>query len=182
MKKRSTVRGKIAKANRRADIKDKLSQVKAEQNASVLESQSRHQNPMLRLAQVSKKDKQLAKTRTFNEKLLSKVTFNTSNKLSKSVLRRKKRKEREQLKPKMEDLWSSLPADTDGGSEIKTAEPVFVESEKKNTNAPNATKQSGRKHILKQEHQNFNLVLASTQFRSSPFAALKDAIKHNMGQ
>lgn len=139
-------------------------------------------NPLLKLAQISKKDKQIAKTRTFNEKLLGKVTFNTSNKLSKSVIRRKKRKEREQLKPQMDELLTSLPMDEFVDIEPQNAEPEYIEAERKNTNAPNANKQSGRRFILKQEHENFNQVLSSTQFRSSPFAALKDAIKHNMNK
>ncbi|EGW33122.1 uncharacterized protein SPAPADRAFT_60434 [Spathaspora passalidarum NRRL Y-27907] len=144
---------------------------------------------MLKLAKTSKKEKQQTKSNNFTAKLMNKVTFNTSNNLSKSALRRKKRREKEQLKPKMDELFSSLPetsTNTDitnnTTTKIVTASSGegFIKSSKSNLNKPNPSKSSGFKQILKDEHKNFNNVLKNPQFRTSPFDALRNAIQQNM--
>lgn len=88
-------------------------------------------------------------------------------------MRRRKRRERDQLKPKMDELLSSLPEETINVASTKE----FIESKPKQVNVPNATKKTGHKRILAQEHKNFTNVLKNGQFRSLPFAALREAIK-----
>ncbi|RLV95768.1 Glucan 13-beta-glucosidase [Spathaspora sp. JA1] len=180
IKKKSTLRDKSKKTN----IASKITQFKHESNDTY------HENPMLKLAKISKKEKQQTKTNNFTTKLMNKVTFNTSNNLSKSSIRRKKRRDKEQLKPKMDELFSSLPevtttdkattkivtsSGTSGG-----ASEGYIKSSKSKLNKPNPTKSTGFTQILKNEHKNFNNVLKNPQFRTSPFDALRNAIQQNM--
>lgn len=126
------------------------------------------ENPFLKLLTISKKEKQLTKSKTFNEKII-----NTGLTISKSSLRRRKRKLKESLKPKMSDILDSLPT-------VET-EPKFVETVA-HSNEPNFRNKTGQQVIFKQEHQNFNRILQDRQFRTSPFATLKEAIKNNMNK
>lgn len=135
---------------------------------------------MLKLLKISKKEKMQSKSASFAETLLKKVTFNTSNSISKSSLRRRKRREREQLKPKMDELLSSLDdiqnqtkivvKDPETGGYIKATRP----------NLPNANTKKGQQQIRKQEGENFKNVLKNPEFRVDPFAALKFAIANNV--
>ena len=140
---------------------------------------------MLKLAKATKKQKQQEKSDQFINKLANKVTFNINGGISKSSLRRRKRKEKEQLKPKMQDLLLSLPAGEDLESKLtkvsKASTNEYVDVKKKNNhNAPNPTKITGHKKIMIEEHKNFGNVLKNPEFRKSPFDALKSAIKQNM--
>ncbi|SCU82148.1 LADA_0C03312g1_1 [Lachancea dasiensis] len=63
----------------------------------------------LHQARESKKDKLLSKSQSFLAKLQEKSSLNGA--ISKSALRRRKRKIRDQLKPRMEDLLVSLEED-----------------------------------------------------------------------
>lgn len=175
IKKKSGLRNKLAK---RATISSKIAEFKKEQE----QGEDYHENPLLKLLKTSKKEKQQAKSNLFNEKILSKLTFNLSGGVSKSALRRRKRKEKEQLKPKMDDLWLSLPEKTIKIVESKKREGdvTYVQVTSKPTNAPNPQKQSGHAKLLKEENQHFNQVLQNQQFKSTPFSALKQAISQNM--
>lgn len=137
---------------------------------------------MLRLLTTSKKDKQLVKSSKFTEKVISKVTFNTSGGVSKSALRRRKRKEREQLKPKMEDLLLSLPESVNIVETTKTKEVKYIADHKKPTNQPNPQKHTGHTKLLEAENKRFNQVLSNSQFKKTPFALLQQAINQNMGK
>ncbi|KAH3667140.1 hypothetical protein OGAPHI_002789 [Ogataea philodendri] len=79
--------------------------------------------------------------------------------LAKSSLRRQKRKLRDQLKPKLEELATALD----------------VPDKPKLDHTPNAHKR-GARAVEKGEIQRFGLVLKDKTFRSSPFDALKRAI------
>lgn len=137
---------------------------------------------MLKLLTATKKEKQLAKTNQFNEKLLSKVTFNLTGGVSKSAIRRRKRKEREQLKPKMEDLLLSLPESVNVVEPKKVKEVKYIGDHKKPTNQPNPQKHTGHTKLLEAENKRFNQVLNNTQFKKTPFALLQQAINQNMGK
>lgn len=139
------------------------------------DNDSYHENPFLKLLKVSKKDKQQEKSDIFVKKI--EVSGNTTGGISKSALRRRKRKSKEELKPKMNELLTSLDVDT---STTKIVERKFVESSKVNKNLPNAAKRTGHLKILSQENKNFNQVLQNPQFRTSPFDALKQAISNNL--
>ncbi|SGZ48314.1 CIC11C00000003606 [Sungouiella intermedia] len=158
IKKKSGIRAKLAK---RTTISSKIAEFKQEQ---VHENEFQG-NPLLKLLTTTKKEKQLAKSTQFNEKILSKVTFNMSGGVSKSALRRRKRKEREQLKPKMDDLLLSLPERVN-----------VVESKQKKKE-----KHTGHTKLLEAENKRFNQVLNNSQFKKTPFALLQQAINQNMG-
>lgn len=137
---------------------------------------------MLKLLKTTKKEKQLAKASSFNEKVLSKVTFNTTGGVSKSSLRRRKRKEKEQLKPKMDDLLLSLPASVNVVETKKQKEVKYVADRSKPTNQPNPQKHLGHTKLLEAENKRFTQVLKNSEFKSSPFALLQQAINQNMGK
>ncbi|GEQ66638.1 hypothetical protein JCM33374_g301 [Metschnikowia sp. JCM 33374] len=166
------------KASKSSNLASKIEQFRRDQEPAV---EQHEENPLLKLSKVSKKEKQQAKTTSFNERLASKVTFNMSNGVSKSALKRRKRKEKEQLKPKMDDLLSSLPEATVNivdSSTIKNK--VFVKDPKaKPSNLPNPQKHTGHTKLLEAENQQFSKVLQDKKFQQSPFAALREAIAQN---
>lgn len=137
-------------------------------------------NPFLKLLTVAKKDKQASRSSNFTQRVITKAADNGMG-ISKSALRRRKRKAREQLKPKMDDLLASLSeptttiVDSDAVKAHATDDHSYI-SQNKNKNQPNITKQSGHRIIMNDERKNFTSLLRDSQFRSSPFAALKDAI------
>lgn len=144
-----------------------------------------HENPFLKLLKISKKEKQHNKSVNFTNSLTDKVTFNTSNGVSKSSLRRRKRKDKDVLKPKMDELLTSLPdfkTTTIKTSIVTPKAKEFVKSTKENLNKPNANKTTGHNIILKQEYKNFSNVLKNPEFKKSPFSALKAAIQQNLNQ
>lgn len=141
--------------------------------------ESYHENPLLKLLKISKKEKQQTKSNNFVQKLTNKVTFNTSNSISKSSLRRRKRKEKEELKPKMNELLLNLPEETTKLVD-NTKTNTFIKTSKQNLNRPNPQKITGQRAIFAQESKSFTNVLKNTQFKSSPFDALKNAIKQNL--
>ncbi|KAG7924612.1 hypothetical protein KL925_005232 [Ogataea polymorpha] len=86
--------------------------------------------------------------------------------VSKSALRRRKRKMKEQLKPKLEDLAQVLE------------EVPATATHSKLDHTPNPHKR-GAKIVEKVEIKRFGAVLKDEQFRKSPFDALKRAIANN---
>lgn len=161
---------------KKSSVASKINEFKQEVEAS----EPRHENPLLRLLKETKKEKSEKKTKDFTDRLMNKTTFNLSGGVSKSALRRQKRKQREQLKPKMDDLLSSLPLE-----ELETSEgpgrPVkFVERKPKLVNQPNPQKQGGHAKLLGSENMRFNQLLKDEQFKESPFASLKQAISMNL--
>lgn len=171
--KKTSLRNKSSKK-----LSNKISEFKETTDAEY------HENPFLKLLKISKKEKQHNKSVNFTNSLADKVTFNTSNGVSKSALRRRKRKEKDVLKPKMDELLTSLPDfQTTIQTKIQTPQPKeFVKSTKTNLNKPNAHKTTGHNIILKQENKNFSNVLKNPEFKQSPFSALKAAIQQNLNQ
>lgn len=169
MSKKSSLRSKAIK---KASLNNKIAQFKQESNS---DQEQYHDNPMLKLAKQTKKEKREIKSQSFNEKLSKKVVFNTSSSISKSSRRRQNRKQKEQLTPKMLDLLTNLPSTNIVPTKKTTS--TFVEPTVKNSNKPNAAKISGHKKILEIENINFQNVLKNDSFRSSPFDTLRAAIK-----
>ncbi|CEP61545.1 Slx9p LALA0_S03e05248g [Lachancea lanzarotensis] len=153
----------------------------------------------LHQARESKKDKILNKSQSFLSKLHDNSALSGS--ISKSALRRRKRKTRDQLKPRMEDLLVSLEQD---GVENATSDLANSAQEqdsmappaKKVTrisrapipqaeagsvlirkNEPSMRNQRGAKQLTGKEIDRFQSVLKNKQFQQSPFAALKEVIK-----
>ncbi|CUM67999.1 uncharacterized protein PRCAT00005713001 [Priceomyces carsonii] len=135
-----------------------------------------HENPLLKLLKATKKEKLAAKSNKFTQQLMNKVTFNTSGGISKSSIRRRRRKEKEQLKPQMNDLLISLP-DSFEDSKYPSSKNQVQASKKRNI--PNATKKTGHQKLFQQEKKNFTDVLNSPDFKSAPFSALRNAILQN---
>lgn len=135
------------------------------------------------MLKTTKKEKQTAKSNQFSEKVLSKVTFNLSGGVSKSALRRRKRKEKEQLKPKLDDLLLSLPETVNVVAPLgKTKEVKYVKDTSKEANQPNPQKHTGHTKLLEAENKRFNQVLTNSEFKKSPFALLQQTISQNMGK
>lgn len=171
--KKKTHSGLRAKSTKKASVHSKISEFR-EENAAV-----EHENPLLKLLKVSKKEKQQTRSDEFTQRLLQKRTFNLSGGVSKSTRKRQNRKKREQLKPKMDDLFSALP------DVVNVVEAASVSGKKKFVagtakNLPNPQKQTGHSQIMKQELLQFTQVLRNEQFKQSPFEALKQAILNNM--
>ncbi|SCV04452.1 LANO_0G10286g1_1 [Lachancea nothofagi CBS 11611] len=158
----------------------------------------------LHQARESKKDKILSKSQSFLSKLHERTSLNGA--ISKSALRRRKRKQRDQLKPRMEDLLVSLEqdgvqeatADSDengDGNDNKLPQnstasvssrvtrittpnlPLESGSVSVKRNQPNIRNQRGAKQLAQNESDRFQTVLQNKQFQQNPFAALKEVIK-----
>ncbi|KAI5969422.1 SLX9 [Candida margitis] len=180
IKKKSTLRDK---SQRKSQLANKISEFK--ESSQPQDEPDYHENPLLKIAKTTKKQKQQEKSDKFINNLVNKVTFNTSGSISKSSLRRQKRKQREQLKPKMDELLSSLPTGEEPQTKstrlVQMPKTEFVDNTTKTkSNKPNPTKTTGHKKIMIEEHKNFGNVLKNPEFRKSPFDALKSAIKQNM--
>ncbi|SCU97197.1 LAFA_0G10286g1_1 [Lachancea sp. 'fantastica'] len=152
----------------------------------------------LHQARESKKDKILNKSQSFLSKLHEDTSLSGS--ISKSALRRRKRKTRDQLKPRMEDLLVSLQQDgvEDATSDL-TNDATLQDSGDKPTrnvtrvsrttphletgsvlirkNEPSIRNQRGAKQLTGKEIDRFQNVLQNKQFQQSPFAALKEVIQ-----
>lgn len=148
----------------------------------------------------SKKDKQLNKQKVFLNRVIEKASGQDPSfaGISKSAVRRRKRKIREDLKPKMGDLLTSLGqeddlkqhvhSDSDSEREPKkisitkvvskdaigSNEPGFVRIRK---NEPNIRNQRGAKVLSIRETFRMNDILTNTEYQQDPFRALKDVIK-----
>lgn len=139
----------------------------------VANTQDFHENPFLKLLKTTKKEKQYEKSASFQNSIAS----GSFSGISKSALRRRKRKAKQQLKPKMEDLLTTI---TDEIETQPSESAQYIASSKGRENLPNAANKSGRSVIMRQEHDKFNHVLQDATFRNLPFAALKNAIANNM--
>lgn len=140
----------------------------------------------------SKRLKQESRSKEFLNRLATKDDSNLG--ISKSSLRRRKRKQKSELKPKMQDLLESLESTTnvqqDGQDDDKFANVNIVDNKtgKKfiekipgmNKNLPNPKNKKGSKKIEKVEREIFSNVLKDTRFKASPFASLKESIANRL--
>lgn len=131
----------------------------------------------LHVARETKKEKLANKHNEFKKQIITSATGG----ISKSALRRRKRKARDDLKPKMEDLLTTL----ENAPETEVVTTTFTNHEHKyvpekavDANLPNIRNKKGSKKIHDQEVARFNAVLGDTSFKQSPFAALREAIKN----
>lgn len=171
MKKRVTARAKVAKAAGKAAMSSQIEELQS--------GEREHENPFLKLLTVSKKEKQETRSAVFTAKVARGA--NMSGGVSKSALRRRKRKSKSELAPKMTELLDSLEQEPE--TIQNTVNVTYIKSKRQaGANAPNAAKKTGHKKILQEEHRNFQQVLNNPQFRASPFNALKAAIQGNMNR
>lgn len=145
----------------------------------------------------SKKEKVLNKSQSFVSKIKDQASLNNSG-ISKSSLRRRKRKLRDDLKPKMQDLLTSLQKEgvmeeiKDQDEQNKQRQnvtnftasnnPFHLESKESGSvrikkNEPNIKNQKGAKALAQNETVRFQQVLKNQSFQQSPFSALREVIK-----
>ncbi|SCU96716.1 LAMI_0F07492g1_1 [Lachancea mirantina] len=140
----------------------------------------------LHQAKESKRDKSEQKSQQF----LARIKESSLGAgISKSSLRRRKRKLRDRLKPRMDDLLVSLEqevdiAGNDGKEENKRKQVNVIGGPKTEGNSsglkknqPSIRKQKGAKLLNTREADRFQTVLHNVQFQQSPFATLKEVIK-----
>lgn len=102
-------------------------------------------------------------------------------KISKSALRRQKRKAKSAVLTSVTDLGSALPDfSTTSKSATTSASNKAFKSDTKNvaTNRPPTSRMTER--VVRHEMNKFNQTLNSAQFKASPFAALKASINANL--
>ncbi|EJS43666.1 slx9p [Saccharomyces arboricola H-6] len=203
-KKRNTLRGK---ANARNGQKPESNVVN---DGSVDQPYNLESDPKAFLHQPkeTKKEKMLNRQNTFLSQLRGRTTIGDGSGanfdgISKSSIRRRKRKQREELKPRMEDLLTSLEQEkdlqgimnesdraVDGDNDIdmgprikfvdaKEMRPKKVEpgSIKIKKNQPNMRNQKGAKALSANETARFNQILTNQDFQKNPFGALREIIK-----
>ncbi|QLL31312.1 hypothetical protein HG536_0B01750 [Torulaspora globosa] len=192
-KRRTTLRNKAAAAAAR-----NLEEVEDEE----LDVSSRS---FLHQPRESKKEKQLNKHQIFLNRVLEKSSGRDDLAgISKSAVRRRKRKLRDELKPRMGDLLTSLREEddlkqhvlegsTDGGPSDGNSDPiakknvvrVLSKDERRagelgyvhiRKNEPNIRNQKGAKALSIRETSRMNDILHNSSFQQNPFGALREAI------
>ncbi|VEU20266.1 DEKNAAC101203 [Brettanomyces naardenensis] len=99
--------------------------------------------------------------------------------ISKSSIRRRKRKLREQLSAKLSDLETALIDTTKVQERVEEEHEDEAVSRKKLDHRPNPHSARGAMALAKKEGERFKAVLKETEFRENPFASLKEAILRN---
>lgn len=204
-KKRKSLRNKAAVAasittSSIVDDHDAMEKVEFEDSSVGALRESADAKAFLHQARETKKTKQLNKQQSF----LSKVKERASNAdplfagISKSAVRRRKRNMREDLKPKMADLLTSLGQEEDlkqhidnesanntnepqrqvtkiiQREELSIEGPGFVRIKR---NEPNIRNQKGAKALTISETTRMTEVLSNKSFQQNTFSALRDVIK-----
>jgi ribosome biogenesis protein SLX9 len=123
-------------------------------------------NPFLRQQKTTKKEKREQKRSNLQEKVVS-----MGGRISKSSVRRQKRKQKQQLTSNLSDLLGSLPVETVANDNNGFVAPKPIDP------SANAKK---REKVVKEEISRFNQVLAQKAFRQSPFEALRGFIGKNI--
>lgn len=158
---------------KKTTLRDKAARGRSAPAAAALGlSQAATPVPFLNQLRQSKRDKLAAKSSGFKSKVMG------AQGVSKSTLRRQKRRAREDLAgSKMDELLSALPDDGEGdvaGETTRVLKPEYIAAARKN--APSVMNKRGKAKVLQQETQHYRLVLASSSFRKDPFAAVKAAL------
>lgn len=103
--------------------------------------------------------------------------------ISKSAIRRRKRKLRDQLRPKLtEDLLDALTESTNTTINKKSdgTEEMVIEEKIKLNHAPNPLNKRGEMALFKIENEQFKNVLKSKDLRSGGLSALRNSILSNI--
>lgn len=99
--------------------------------------------------------------------------------ISKSAIRRRKRKLRDQLRPKLtEDLLDALTESTNTRINVndKGEEELIIEEKVKLDHTPNPLNKRGEMALFKIEKEEFKNVLKSDEFRKGGLSGLRDSI------
>lgn len=142
-----------------------------------------------------KKDKLLDKLaaksiKTTTTTIQSKTAINNSELrdpnqpgISKSAIRRRKRKLRDQLTPKLtDDLLDALTESTNTtiNKKVDGTEEIVIEEKVKLNHTPNPLNKRGEMALFKIENENFKQVLKNKELRSGGLAALRNSILTNI--
>jgi ribosome biogenesis protein SLX9 len=103
--------------------------------------------------------------------------------ISKSAIRRRKRKLRDQLRPKLtEDLLDALTESTNTTINKKSdgTEEILIEEKIKLNHAPNPLNKRGEMALYKIENEQFKQVLKNKELRSGGLSALRNSILSNL--
>ena len=103
--------------------------------------------------------------------------------ISKSAIRRRKRKLRDQLTPKLtEDLLDALTESTNATISKKNdgTEEITIEERVKLDHTPNPLNKRGEMALFKIENENFKQVLKNKDLRTGGLAALRNSILSNI--
>lgn len=174
--------------NLRAKVASKASNLKKPIQSSSIDNQlSEDPKAFLHEYKESKREKQDTRSKEFLNRLSSKDD-NLSG-ISKSSIRRRKRKQKAELLPKMQDLLTSLEDTTSDNKEEDKSDKFaninivdrktgnkYIEHVQKRKNLPNPKNQKGAKVIEKMEREKFVQVLQDPNFRANPFATLRESI------
>ncbi|GAV53458.1 hypothetical protein ZYGR_0AI07420 [Zygosaccharomyces rouxii] len=132
----------------------------------------------------SKRDKNLSRQQMFLNQIKHKNDTDPNFAgISKSAIRRRKRKMRDDLKPKMGELLTSLGQEDDLKEQLEEnfKEEDVVEPEpqpqRKRKNEPNIRNQKGAKALSVQESERMKQVLSNSSFQQNTFGALRDVIR-----
>ncbi|AQZ14165.1 SLX9 (YGR081C) [Zygosaccharomyces parabailii] len=182
-KKRNTMRRRAAAAAAAAALPKGSSK---EQDSSK-ESLGPDPRAFLHQPKETKKEKSLNKQQLFLDQVKQKSQLDPAFAgISKSSLRRRKRRLREELKPRMGDLLTSLGKEEDlkehmrdplaGDVTIKVLDEAHKPVSKRR-NEPNIKNQRGARALSIQESARMKQVLSNASFQQNTFGALRDVIK-----
>ncbi|ONH65344.1 Ribosome biogenesis protein SLX9 [Cyberlindnera fabianii] len=124
------------------------------------------------------KETKKEKLQNKRSQLLNKL--NAHDGISKSSQRRIKRKQRDELKPKMQDLLETLESEVGKDTINLVDSKEFIASKTKRVNAPSTKTRKGIKKVEDMERQRFGAVLKDATFKKSPFQALKESIANRI--
>lgn len=149
------------------------------------------------ISEVSKKEKLLEKIATKSEENVKQYTLKSNSignnlsrdpnevGISKSAIRRRKRKLRDQLRPKLtEDLLEALTESTNTRINIndKGEEELIIKEKVKLDHTPNPLNKRGEMALFKIEKEEFKNVLKSEEFRKGGLLGLRDSILKNISR
>lgn len=119
-----------------------------------------------------------------NSSVLNKPNDPNQPGISKSSIRRRKRKLRDQLRPKLtSDLFDALTSATNAKitkDKDNNIEEIIIEEREKLDHRPNPKNIRGEKLIEKEENKRFKNVLKDEEFRLKGLKGLKEAILLNV--
>lgn len=160
---------------KRTQLRAKVARASSKGSKAVATDLPEDPQAFLHAYKESKKEK-LESKRT---KLLTKLTAQDAG-ISKSSLRRRKRKAKEDLKPKMQDLLDTLEDEVGKETVNLVDAKEYIASVNKNKNTPSTKTRKGIKKVEDMERQRFGAVLKDQAFKKSPFEALRESIANRI--
>lgn len=130
-------------------------------------------------------------TKTHNIKSNSTIISEAQNRdpnqpgISKSAIRRRKRKLRDELRPKLtEDLLTALTESTNSTINVNKdgQEEIIIEEKIKLDHTPNPLNKRGEMALYKIENEQFKNVLKNKELRHGGLSALRNSILNNLSK